>query len=213
MILTLHDKSISSDDNNLVTVQEVQSYIKNYDVSLTAFLDFTISSVSDAFDCYCKRSLKANDWEGIYSFNFNFNSDVYYQYFYPDNYPVNSISAMSYRYTPIENWITYDVTKLEYHLNKIMFVQPYFVAFNLFNFKNVRNLKIQYNAGYSTIPYDLRQAAIEQVAMIYKESANKDNRLGIRSTNVNEGNNYGETFYDISPRIKEVLDSYKKTIL
>jgi len=92
-----------------------------------------------------------------------------------------------------------------------MFTQPYFIAFNLFNFRNIRNLKIGYNAGYDTIPGNIKRCVYEAVMYIYNKSGlNPKSILGIKSS-VDAGNTI--SYYNISDEHKRELDKYVKTIV
>ncbi|MFQ5863160.1 MAG: head-tail connector protein [Candidatus Brocadiales bacterium] len=68
--------------------------------------------------------------------------------------------------------------------------------------KGKKNVRLQYTAGYSTIPKDLEQAAIELVALKYYDRGR--NRLGIDAK-------AGISYVPHLPKeIREVLDLYKR---
>ncbi|MFQ5956176.1 MAG: head-tail connector protein [Candidatus Brocadiales bacterium] len=68
--------------------------------------------------------------------------------------------------------------------------------------KGKNNVRLQYTAGYSTIPNDLEQVAIELVALKYYDRGR--NRLGIEAKD-------GISYAPYLPKeIKEALDLYKR---
>ena len=73
--------------------------------------------------------------------------------------------------------------------------------------KGVNNIKVVYNAGYATIPYDLEQAVLELVAQKY-HAADK------MKQNIESMSAHGETvkyFMGVMlPETKAVLDRYRK---
>lgn len=73
--------------------------------------------------------------------------------------------------------------------------------------QGIKNLKVQYTAGYSTIPYDLQQACIE-IIMFYWKSF-KDGRFGITSRTIGDGSITIETVNYPKSALK-VLGIYRR---
>ena len=71
----------------------------------------------------------------------------------------------------------------------------------------VRNIKIVYTAGYTTIPYDLQQACLEIIAYFFKNS--DENRFGVTSRTVGDGSLTVETT-NIPKSAMKILENYRK---
>jgi uncharacterized phiE125 gp8 family phage protein len=70
------------------------------------------------------------------------------------------------------------------------------------------NIKVVYNAGYSTIPFDLEQAVLDLIALKYN-SRDKD-RLGVKSRSIDGQSSIVFITDELLPEIKVVLDMYRK---
>ncbi len=68
--------------------------------------------------------------------------------------------------------------------------------------KGKKNIRLQYTAGYSVIPNDLEQSAVEMVALKYYDRGR--NRLGM---NAKDGVSY---VAHLPEEVREVLDLYKR---
>lgn len=69
-----------------------------------------------------------------------------------------------------------------------------------------RVLKVTYNGGYSTVPYDLQQACIELAAITYENY--KSHRTQLKSVSSDAGTQSFE--HGVPPFVKEVIAQYKK---
>ena len=69
-----------------------------------------------------------------------------------------------------------------------------------------RVLKATYNAGYATIPYDLKQACIELAALWYENY--KSHRTQLKSVSSDAGTQSYE--HSIPPFVKAVIKKYRK---
>ena len=80
---------------------------------------------------------------------------------------------------------------------------------NEFSFlKGVANVKVIYNAGYATIPYDVQDACILVCQHSYKRFY-QDQKIGVSSETVGDRT----TSYDLSgmpQKVRTILDRYKK---
>ena len=74
------------------------------------------------------------------------------------------------------------------------------------------NLGLVYRAGYTTLPPDLSQAALEQAAARFQESAAGHGRLGISARTLADGS-VSYTVSALLPQVREVLDRYRKRSL
>ena len=70
------------------------------------------------------------------------------------------------------------------------------------------NVLAAYSAGFSPVPADLAQAALEQAAMRFQESAAGHGRLGVAARTLADGSvSYSQKA--LLPQVREVLDRYR----
>lgn len=187
--------------NELITVSDVQSYLDNSTTSLTSFLNSCINYVGKTFENYCQRSLRNYSITGYYDGD-------YTDTLFINNYPINSISGLAYK-------IYSGATFTDYNLTDDVFIYDTYIKLNDKKFPSGnQNVRIYYNAGFITIPDDIKKIAIESVVEILKESNLGSSRLGIESTNINSGVGGGsENYFSLTNRHRDVLDAYKKIII
>lgn len=183
---------------SIVTLAEVQSYLNNSNTSLTAFLTNCISQVQSIFESYIQKPICETSITGLYD------GDGTCE-LYTANYPILSVSTLQYRSDPTSSTWTNFVNYILYN----DFIKLYNETFA----KGTQNIKVVYKAGYYTVPSDIKKIAIEAVAEIYKESGQGNNRLGIESTNVSEGNSYGDTYSKLWNDHQKILDLYKNIVI
>lgn len=151
--------------NSLCSLDDVKNYlnIKGSDSVMDNLLEGLIVRVTESFEKYC----------GIKQFK----SQTYTEYYdgngerelFVNNVPLTSISEIN----EDTDWVFGSDTTIgsdEYAIMdecRITMKSEYFT-------QGIRNFKITYTAGYSTIPNDLKQAAIMEVVRIYKLKDNID---------------------------------------
>ena len=70
------------------------------------------------------------------------------------------------------------------------------------------NVLVAYRAGFSPVPADLAQAALEQAAMRFQESSAGHGRLGVAARTLADGSlSYSQKA--LLPQVREVLDRYR----
>jgi len=70
------------------------------------------------------------------------------------------------------------------------------------------NLGLRYRAGFAATPADLAQAALEQAATRFQESAAGHGRLGLSARTLADGS-VSYTASGLLPQVREVLDRYR----
>lgn len=185
--------------NELITVNDVQLYLDNSTTSLTSFLYSCINYVGKNFENYCQRSLRNYSITGFYDGDYTDTLLV-------KNYPINSLSGLAYK--------TSDTTFTDYDLDDVYIYDTYLKLENEKFPSGKQNIRIYYNAGFETIPDDIKKIAIEAVVETFKESNLGHSRLGIDSSNINSGAGGGsENYFSLTNRHRDVLDTYKKIII
>lgn len=203
-----NDTISSTGGNLLISVSEAMDYIRadendTANSSLSAFISNAIGYVSDTIESYCNKGIKEQTYIGIYSGN-NCNNKLL-----TDNYPIHSISSLQYRVSPLDTF-----QDLVPNLNTFVHNHNYYLRLYSYSFPfGEKNIKIIYNAGYPTIPNDIKQVALEMTQIIYSTSQYGNGLLGYKSQNENPGSLGTSKTIDFEPVRKEhrrILDKYKK---
>ncbi len=160
-------------------------------------LDDIINRVSKFIETYCNRVLVAADYTEYYD-----GTDS--AYLKLNNYPVNSYTSLeSFDYQTQTVLQTFaDHTDYEFYNDEgIIYKCSEFTPGH-------KNYKVIYNAGYTAIPEDLKQACIEMCKLLY----NKKDKTGIKSESIG---NYSVTFTDdavngLPENVLALLNSYRR---
>jgi hypothetical protein len=73
----------------------------------------------------------------------------------------------------------------------------------------VQNVQIAYTAGYSSVPLDLKQAAIEAFALAYRQRAH----IGEKSNSMGGQVTMAFDMSDVPPRALSVFNQYRRVAL
>lgn len=160
-------------------------------------IEDTIDRVTDLFENYCRRKFKSATYTEYHSPQTNDNK------IFPKNFPITSITNM------------YDDPDRSYGSDTLITASEYGVVDDVYvewidgSFSGGTNsVKITYVGGYSTIPEDLTQACVEEVARRFKRR--KD--LEVTQKTLTDGS---RTMLagDFLPQTKMVLNLYKKRLI
>jgi len=183
------------DADALTSLANVRAYldlgVSTYDTMLEDFID----RVTDQFETYCSRYFKAADYtEYLDGKGLNI--------LFPKQWPINSVASIY----DDSDWAWGETTVIDsddYRIVDDIYVQLKSSVFT----KYIQNIKITYNAGYTTIPEDLEQAAIEQVAWLFRK--NQGQLEGVTSKSLGDGS---ITYYGLAilPGAVEVLNRYQR---
>lgn len=75
--------------------------------------------------------------------------------------------------------------------------------------RGIQNVQLSYSAGYSSVPLDLRQAAIEAFALSYRQRV----RIGEKSNSMNGQVTVAFDMSDVPPRSMTVFSQYRRLAL
>jgi hypothetical protein len=171
----------------------------DYDLLLLDLID----DVSAIIETYCGRHFNAVDYV-------EYQDGTGEEYFLTDEWPINSIASI---YDDPDRVFSssslVDPTYYTYYANegKVSLVATgSIIGVNLYTiFSSGRqNIKITYNAGYSTIPSDLKMIASEIMMKKFKNI--QDKRIGITSVG-SAGESIGLTLNDMLPDHKMILNA------
>lgn len=186
--------------NSLTTLAEVKTYLNisedtdTYDTILEQLID----GVSWQFNSYTNRKLKARDLTEYYNGKGR-------AWIFTREYPINSdkdsieIFVDSDREYGASTKVDADTIVIDADIGKITLEENTFVNYP-------QGTKVVYNAGYSTLPYDIVEACRKQIKFAFNKW--KDNREGKNTINIDAGS---LTFNEdpLLPEVELVLKRYR----
>jgi hypothetical protein len=186
--------------NALCTLDQVQEYfLMNVDSSIPTssfisdLLTDLINRKTDQFEKYCGiTSFKASTLTEYYDGNGSI-------YLYPKHTPINSVTSIHDDY----DWI-WGAGSIIDAVDYRIIGGKYIVCKAGFSEGN-QNIKIVYSGGYTSIPGDLVQSCIEEVAVSY----NKRHMIGVLQQSMNMTGSVSYQEAGLMQSTKEVLNRYK----
>ena len=165
-------------DNNLVDLDTVTAFLNAdaSDADQQKILTYYINTASALCNTITMRKLKSRELTEYYSGD---GTNI----ILTNEYPITEITAV---YDDLDRSYG-DDTKID---NDDLAIRPdelkYMIVYDggAFN-TGINNIKVQYTAGYTTIPYDLQQACLEIIAYYFKNS--EENRFGVTSRTIGGG--------------------------
>lgn len=131
-----------------------------------------------------------------------------------DNYPINTVTSIEERYSESDDFSLMDEGTYFIHRGKWCVVKQrgwFRTGYNDYLSKMTKpiySLKVSYNAGYSTIPYDLREAIVNIVAGEF--AIDDTGGQGLKSYKIND---VSITWKDkIDEKHMKVINKYKKVL-
>ncbi len=185
----------------LVSLSDMKDYLDAGDANSTeeGIIGQLINWASSMFDEETDRNLLADDHIEYYDGNGLKVLNL-------QNYPVNSSVTEIAAYID-GDWDFTEDTKLDSDSIFIKSSEGQLVYKDGVFTRGNQNIKVSYNAGYSTVPYDLRMACMELVGLLWKERNGKN--WGVNSISMQD---MSRTFYErgFPPRVEQVLRRYRR---
>jgi len=181
---------------NLVTRAEAKTYLNITSVTYDTLLDELISDCSGMIARLCRRDLAAADYEQVYDGSGRKSLIL-------DNAPINEIYVLSDDLDKDNR--QYDST---IDLDTIMvrgksgIIELYNQTFG----EGQRNIYVKYNAGFATIPGELKLVCKDLIAKKY--TAIIERRAGISSKTVN-GESVSFSSQDLNDDQRKVINEFK----
>lgn len=199
----------------LTTLAAVNSYLKITadGGDRDAFIEDLIDRVTAQCEQYTGRKLKARDYH-YDSADSDYDPDNAIldgngeQYLFTPQWPINSVSILTIGDTTITERESWDETGYVIYKDQ----GRIYLAGYTFT-EGIKNIFLAYNAGYTTIPEDLEQSVIQQVAMAYKESDQGHGRLGVRVQDTSDGMTTRFEAGPIIPQVQAVWDRYRQLVM
>lgn len=183
---------------DLTTAATVEAYLGMTADEGGTRLDTIVSAVSEAMQRWMGRTIVAAAYTGE-----KHDGDGEHDYILPIHAPVNSITSISLDGTAL--------TASDYELESgvgrwpVIYYTPGGATTPSAWPAGRRNIVLAYNGGFSTVPKDLEQAAIEQAAYVW----NRKQRIGQRTKAV--GGDVSETYLldAFLPQVLAVMELYR----
>lgn len=176
----------------LATVNDITNFLGIQSPTDRDLLEDLINNVSASIESYCDRKFLSRSFT-------EYHDGLNISRIYPYQYPITTISGI----WEDAGW-SWDSTTLITSSNYRIDNSARFVVFNDYNpMIDEENIKIIYTAGYATIPYDIRQACIQEVVRLYKRRKSIDvSAISMADGSVNVLND------DLLPTTKRILSVY-----
>jgi hypothetical protein len=179
-------------ENALLTRLQLKNFlgITQADATLDNLIHDLINRVSTLFESYCGRVFRAVDYTEYY--------DGGGRMLFPNQNPINSITAIY----EDSDWVWGSDSLIDASDYRIM--DSKYIIYDGFFSTGEGSVKLVYNAGYTSLPLDLTQVAIEECGR--KLSRRTD--YYEQSKTLSDGT-VTYTSLDLMPQTKRVLDMYK----
>ena len=120
----------------------------------------------------------------------------------PRQFPIVAVTALTIDAVPIPQSTAPNVAGFLWDQRRVLL--------RGFRFdRGVQNIQLAYTAGYSSVPLDLRQAAIEAFALAYRQRV----RIGEKSNSMNGQVTIAFDMSDVPPRSMTVFNQYRRLAL
>jgi len=120
----------------------------------------------------------------------------------PRQFPIIAVTGVTIDGVPIQQATTPTTAGFLWDLRRVLLRGFRFC-------RGVQNIQLSYSAGYSGVPLDLRQAAIEAFALAYRQRV----RIGEKSNSMNGQVTIAFDMSDVPPRSMTVFNQYRRLAL
>jgi len=128
-----------------------------------SFIEDLINDITDLFETFCNLdSFKAANYT-------EYIDGTGGKYIFPKNIPINSVASIYD--DPSWTWTSFYLVDSDYYR---IVDKRYIVVYDEYWFKGDQNIKITYNAGFTTIPGDLKLICMEEVIRRFKNRTQFD---------------------------------------
>jgi len=194
----------------LTTLNSLKEFLGIEATENDALLEACIDRATGLFEHATNRKLKARDYSydsesaDYDADNAILNGNGRDRIILPQ-YPVNSVTTLRINEQAIDEstsiyacgWVIEDKAMGLVALRCYLYTE------------GLKNIDWAYNAGFSTVPDDLAQAAIEQAAWYFKQAGPGGALLGVASRSLADGS-ISYNAKDVLPSVRSTLERYKK---
>lgn len=178
---------------NLCTLDNVKTFLSLTTSGSDVLLTELITRVSKSIESYCDRTFDSQS----YTEYFDGGSEVF-----PSNYPITTVTSV--HYDTNREYGTDDLIDSTYYTT----IDSRSIAFDDEYKKYPNALKVVYTAGLSSVPEDLKQACIDEVARVFKMKEYRS----IELLSDDKGS-YTYITDNFLPSSKSIIDRYKRWVV
>jgi hypothetical protein len=205
---TLTGSSTATNANWIVSLEDVYEREKvdlSATANISAFYSNCISRASDRIESYYDSPVKVQEY--LANYDCEYSNQIYL-----NKLPIVAVSSLKHRSATYSNWT--DVITLGSMSNYLLIYPFKLVISNHTFYTGYQSVQVQYSAGFSIIPDDIKQVALEMIAIMIRESrqGNSNAHLGIQSVNDGGATNKNVTYLELTDRWKEMLLPHKLKI-
>lgn len=185
--------------NNVKDYLNISSSDATKDTTFETWLDLICGEIEEA----CDTEIQPQETEIFLDGNGSkvLNLGRFIEDLYGDN-DTEKLASLQYRTDSQSDWtdLTDDMDNVEFDGRSIVLLYDDFFPLGR------KNIRVKFYAGFDPVPAKLKRVALEEFAMMYKESNLGTGQLGVQS--LNTGSTTSATFKDIASRWQSVFDEY-----
>jgi hypothetical protein len=185
--------------DDLCTLAELKAWLPNQGNNDDAALQSLISNASLQVLHYFDRPHILASVLGALSETYDGNDS---DRLLPRQFPIIAVTGVSVDNVPIQQAASPVTTGFLWDARRILLRGFRFC-------RGVQNVAISYTAGYSSVPLDLKQAAIEAFALSYRQRV----RIGEKSNSMSGQVTIAFDMSDVPPRSLTVFNQYRRRAL
>ncbi|MDP4114539.1 MAG: head-tail connector protein [Bacteroidota bacterium] len=184
-------------NNQLITLEELKRYLNwaSNDTVNDDFLNDMINAVSNLLEQYCNTKLKKCDVEELVS-------GAGAKKIYLSNRPIETLKSLKHFDGSefVDYMTSQDIAKYIVLLDHAVYHRADVFEEGVFNYK------IEYTCGYDPIPPDLKLAAQELCAVLFRNSFKSEGRVGLIS---NQQGNFKMFYLEQLPMHTQIINKYR----
>ncbi|HEY1525625.1 MAG TPA: hypothetical protein VGH51_05240 [Candidatus Angelobacter sp.] len=185
--------------DDLCTVAELKAWLPNQGNNDDVTLQSLISNASLQVLQYLDRPHLLAAVIGALTENYDGNDS---NRLLPRQYPIMAVSSVSIDNLPVPQATTSVAAGFLWDTRRILLRGFRFC-------RGLQNVQVTYTAGFSAVPLDLKQAAIEAFALAYRQRV----RIGEKSNSMSGQVNVSFDMGDVPPRSMAIFSQYRRLAL
>ncbi|MEW6006121.1 MAG: head-tail connector protein [Stygiobacter sp.] len=190
----------------MITLEEYKRYLKIQNITYDEELQNIINAVETKVEQFLNRNLLAQDYVEYYDGSGS-------ELLILRNIPVNSVSKIEYYEGRINNVDIWTEWTQDNQYSRLLIPKEkhgIILEGGIF-IKGIQNFRITYNAGYTTLPYDINLACKELVKIALDNSPLGKSYLGVTAISDNTGGSSQNITFedDRENKVLQKIEHYK----
>ncbi|HWF06363.1 MAG TPA: hypothetical protein VHA06_21925 [Candidatus Angelobacter sp.] len=185
--------------DDLCTLADIKAWLPNQGNNDDVTLQSLITNASLQVLQYIDRPHILSSVLGALAENYDGNDS---DRLLPRQFPIIAVTGVSIDGVPLQQSTTPGTAGFLWDSRRILL--------RCFRFcRGLQNIQVSYTAGYTTVPLDLKQAAIEAFALAYRQRV----RIGEKSNSMGGQVTIAYDMSDIPPRSMNIFNQYRRLAL